>query len=301
MVIFQKQESGQLSAAQQKKIRNRNRACTRAAIQALFFVSMPGAFVAGFNGIKYVFRQMAGGGMLETNSFLMALAGLAVFTILFGRYFCGYVCSFGALGDFVYWMSGVFQRKILRKKKQMSVPQPVLPYLQKLKYFNLVFILIMTATGSMAALQGTSPWDVFSLLTAFRTPDKTYLVGILSLAAILAGMAVQSRFFCQFLCPMGAFFAILPVFPFAALKRDSENCIKGCSACQKMCPVGLKLKTDGFRNGECVLCETCTGICPKGNIHYPVNAVIKNEILSALLRAALFFALGAWLGLCRFL
>lgn len=299
-MFFLKKEDGTLSAAEQKKKRNRNRACTRAAIQVLFFVTMPGAFVAGFNGIKYVFRQMSAGSMVEKNSFLMALAGLAVFTILFGRFFCGYACSFGGLGDLVYWLSGLFQKKILKKNKQFTLPQPVLPYLQKLKYCNLIFILIMTAGGSMAALQGTSPWDVFSMLTAGKLPERSFLVGILGLLVILTGMTVQSRFFCQFLCPMGAFFSILPLLPPTILRRDPQNCIKGCSACQKMCPIAIKLEPDGSKNGECILCGTCAGICPKANLQYPISRIIKNDALYVLLRAALFFVLGTCLGLCRF-
>ena len=35
-------------------------------------------------------------------------------------------------------------------------------------------------------------------------------VGIVLLILIMAGMCTQERFFCQFLCPMGAVFAIMP-------------------------------------------------------------------------------------------
>ncbi|MDY4971725.1 MAG: 4Fe-4S binding protein, partial [Lachnospiraceae bacterium] len=88
----------------------------RAAIQLLFFISMPSAFVAGFSGVKYIFTQIGTGSALEKNSFLLVLAGLAVFTILFGRYFCGYICAFGTMGDFVYWISGMVQKKLFQKK-----------------------------------------------------------------------------------------------------------------------------------------------------------------------------------------
>ena len=301
MPFFGVKTTEQLSAGQERKRRNRRRSLTRAAIQLLFFVSMPGAYVAGFNGIKYIFRQLSGGGLLEWNSFVTALAGLGVFTIIFGRFFCGYICAFGSLGDFVYWLSGLFQKKILKKKKQVSIPQTVLPWLQKLKYVNLAFILIVTAMGWSGALQGTSAWDVFSRLTAFRLPDRSFGIGILCLAVILVGMGIQSRFFCQFLCPMGAFFATLPILPFMALRRDPANCLKECNACRNTCPAGLKLEPDGLRSGECLSCEKCIGICPKNNLHYPAGRLFKKEVLYILFRAAVFFVLGAWTGLCRFL
>ena len=287
-------------ASVKRKTANRNKALMRAALQVLFFVTMPGAFVAGFNGIKYIFRTMGTGSVLEINSFAMVLIGLGGFTLLFGRFFCGYVCSFGALGDLVYWLSGLFQKKVLKKRKQISLPKQALPVLQKLKYLNLAFIVLMTAAGRMESLHGTSPWDVFSRFTALKLPTADYLPGIICLILILIGMAVQSRFFCQFLCPLGAFFAVLPILPFAMLHRDAPNCLKGCSACKNSGPVGLKLETDGFRNGECISCGKCAGVCPKNNLQYPAAALFKNDIIYVLFRAAVFFGLGVWLGLCRF-
>lgn len=301
MLFSEKNESGQLTAAQARKLRNRNRAWTRAAVQAVFFVSMPGAFVAGFNGIKYIFRQIGSGGVLEMNSFVLSLIGLAAFTILFGRFFCGYLCAFGTLGDLTYWLSGLFQAKILKRKRQFSLPKKVFPILQKLKYLNLAFIVAVTALGMAGSLQGTSAWDVFSRLTALRLPADGYRIGILCLVLVVIGMALQSRFFCQFLCPLGAFFAVLPMLPFAQLRRDPEKCLPRCNACRNQCPVDLKLEKDGFRNGECISCEKCAGICPRDNLRYSANAVVKSEFLFTLLRAALFFALGTWLGFCRFL
>lgn len=301
MPFIGKKKKERFFAGQVRTNRDRRRRHARAAIQLLFFVTMPGAFVAGFNGIKYIFRQISSGGVLERNSFVSVLIGLGIFTIVFGRFFCGYICSFGALGDFVYWLSGLFQKKILKKKKQTSLPPAVLPWLQKLKYVNLAFIVILTTLGWDTALQGMSAWDVFSRITAFRLPDRASFVGILCLLGILIGMGVHSRLFCQFLCPMGAFFAILPVLPFMALRRDPENCLKGCNACRNVCPAGLKLEPDGIRNGECVSCEKCIGICPRNNLGYMPGKLFQKELLHVLFRAALFFALGVWLGLCRFL
>lgn len=301
MVQQNQQGKKAVPASVKRKTENRNRALTRAAVQVLFFVTMPGAFVAGFNGIKYIFRQMGAGSVLEINSFVMVLTGLAGFTVVFGRFFCGYVCSFGALGDFIYWLSGLFQKKILKRKKQFSLPGRALPVLQKVKYLNLAFIVLMTASGLMDSLQGTSPWDVYSRFTALKLPTADYLPGIILLVVIAAGMALQSRFFCQFLCPLGAFFAVLPILPPAMLHRDAANCLRGCSACKNMCPAGLKLETDGYRNGECISCEKCTGVCPVNNLQYPAAVLFRKNIFYVLLRAALFFGLGVWLGLCRFL
>jgi polyferredoxin len=267
----------------------------------VFFVTMPGAFVAGFTGVKNLFGWIGGGQLLQMNSFLKALIGLSLFTILFGRYFCGYICAFGSLGDFVYGLSGLVQKKLLRRKKQIALPRKALPWLQKLKYLNLIWIVVLCAFGLYSGFSGTSPWDVFSRLTALQGVPEGYLWGCVAFVLILVGMAVQERFFCQFLCPMGAVFALLPILPWGMLRRKEDLCIRGCNACANQCPVGLKLETDGHRNGECIGCEKCVSTCPKGNIGHVEQKIIPSQMALVLGKALLFFVLGVFLGFCRFL
>lgn len=290
-----------LTAAQVRNQRIHRRARLRAVIQLVFFVTMPGAFVAGFSGVKYLFQWIGAGEVLQLNSFTKALVGLVLFTILFGRYFCGYVCAFGSLGDFVYWLSGLVQKKIFHSGKQLAFPEKVVRWLQKLKYLNLAFIVIFCALGLYGQLSGSSAWDVFSRLTALQAVPDGCFWGVLSFIVILIGMALQDRFFCQFLCPMGAVFSILPILPSGMLRRDSEQCIRGCNACANQCPVRLKLEKDGIRNGECIACEKCVPTCPRGNISHVEQGLIPNEVIPIVAKAVLFFIMGAYLGFCRFL
>ena len=139
--------------------------------------------------------------------------------------------------------------------------------MQKIKYVILAAILLACATGTYGKFQGTSPWDVFSMLRAGRLPGASYKVGVLLLVLIMIGMCTQERFFCQFFCPMGAVFAILPIVPGALLKRDRENCPQKCGACKKRCPAHLDIDGDTSRSGECICCHACQAICPKQNIH----------------------------------
>ena len=162
-----------------------------------------------------------------------------------------------------------------------------------------------TSRGILGAVQnaltGASPWEVFSRLTALHLPPEGFGVGIGLLVLILLGMAVQPRFFCQFLCPMGAVFALLPVLPFARLHRQSDGCIPGCNACKQQCPVCLKLEETSLRSGECIACEACVGTCPKQNIHRWDTTLCKRLWLPVLGKVLLFFLLGCWLGFCRFI
>ena len=275
---------------------------TRTIIRLVFFLAMPGSFVAGFSGVRYIFQQISVGGVIEFNSFLLALVVLAAFTILFGRFFCGYVCAFGSFGDFVYWLSGIIQTIIFKRKKQFTLPEKIIPWGQKVKYVVLLAVVVLCVLGVYDAVQGYSPWSVFSFFMALKPSLLTanYIPGLVILILIIAGMALKERFFCQFLCPLGAIFSLLPQLPFAFLKRDPENCLKGCSACKKKCPVDLKLEADGFRNGECISCDQCAAICPKHNLTRWDRKLVKKEFVAAILKAVIFFVIGGFAGLSRF-
>lgn len=297
---MEKTQTRPQTAAQKRQQEQKHRALLRAAIQIIFFLSMPGAFVAGFNGVKQLFQRIGTGSVLSLDSFTLSLLGLCGFTILFGRFFCGYVCAFGGLGDFVYWLSGLVQKKLLHRKKQFSLPHKAVLWGQKLKYLVLLFIVAMCAANQYSKLNGTDPWEVFSRLTALRTPPEGFGIGIALFVLILIGMAIQPRFFCQFLCPMGAVFALLPVLPFAQLHRDGENCISGCNACANRCPVDLKLDDESLRSGECISCEACVGTCPRSNISRWDTSLGGRFWVSAVSKAVLFFIMGVCLGFCRF-
>ncbi len=293
-------EKKPLTAAQQRQRELKLRAWLRAGVQAVFFLAMPGAFVAGFAGVRYQFLRIGGGDVLQLDSFTVSLIALCCFTILFGRFFCGYVCAFGSMGDFVYWLSGIVQKKLLHRKKQFTLPVHCVPVLQKVKYAVLAGVAVMCAAGLYDSFAGTSPWEVFSRLTALRLPPENFAVGILLFVLIVVGMALHPRFFCQFLCPMGAVFSLLPVLPVAQLHRDSENCIKGCNACANRCPVSLKLDEQSLRSGECIACEACVGTCPKSNISRADLRLAKHAWIPVVIKVVLFFILGVCLGFCRF-
>ena len=110
--MMQTTEKKPLTAAQKKQRTLKHRAWLRAAVQLMFFIAMPGAFVAGFNGVKQLFLRIGHGEVLQLDSFTLSLLGLCGFTILFGRFFCGHVCAFGSLGDGVWWLSGLVQKKL---------------------------------------------------------------------------------------------------------------------------------------------------------------------------------------------
>ena len=65
----------------------------RAVIQLLYFLLIPSAYTAAFNGVKYIFTQMGAKSHLELTSFVVTLIALCLFTVVFGRFFCGFACE----------------------------------------------------------------------------------------------------------------------------------------------------------------------------------------------------------------
>lgn len=248
-----------------KKITKKKRQrWVRAVIQVLFLILFPAVFTTAFSGVKEILKHFHEGTPISMSAFVTALLVICIYTICFGRFFCGYGCAFGTAGDGIYALSQWIQKKT--KKRLPKLSDQIILRLQYIKYFLLFFLALACVTGKYdGIMKGRNPWDVFSMLTTGHLKLADYKIGLVFFLLILLFMAWGERFFCQFFCPMGAVFSLLPVFPFVLYKRNRENCIQGCSGCKKNCPVRMDLEGDSRKSGECIQCDTCAVVCPKGN------------------------------------
>ncbi len=265
---------------------------TRAAIQLIFFIAAPELFQASFTGIKYIAGQMHEGNVIEITSFVLCLLVLCGFTIVFGRFFCGFACAFGSFGDAVYAISQFIQKKT--KKKMPKIPEKYSVHLQKVKYVVLMAIVIMCFLGVYNEFAKNSPWTVFSKLQALEFKQTFSVIGIILLILIVVGMSIEERFFCQFFCPMGAFFALLPVIPFSQPKKQKEMCIKGCSLCQRRCPAHIDTE-DKKNYYECINCYKCVSGCPKSSMHIAADFGINSAVAAVIKGILLMGIVYLWL------
>ncbi len=267
-------------------------AWTRTIIQIFFFVMMPSIFTTAFSGVKYIFTRLGTGEAVSMTAFVTVLAAICLYTIVFGRFFCGFACAFGSVGD---WLHALYLwiNKKAGKKKTWKPDRQLMKWLSYVKYAVLALIVILCFTGFYGKTSGWSPWDVFSMLRSGNLRLAAYIPGLILLILIFAGMFVEERFFCKVFCPMGAVFSLLPILPLYALFRDRQNCLKGCSACTRMCPADLELPERGsfHPSGHCFQCQKCIDTCPKGNVRCGVKEVKGNELLFTLIRAIILFAL----------
>lgn len=167
----------------------------RAIIQLLYFIFIPSVYTAAFAGVKYIFTQIGAGEKVALTSFVTVLIVVCVYTAVFGRFFCGFACAFGSLGDGVNALYRLICKKM--KKKPVQIPDRIADRLVYLKYVILVIIVFMCYGGVYSKAQGTSPWDVFSMIHAGNFKLNGYLIGLVILVLLIVGMCLEERFFCR--------------------------------------------------------------------------------------------------------
>ncbi len=249
-------------------------------IQLVFFIGAPALFSGAFNGAKYLFTQIGLGDAIEPISFLVQLVAVLAFTILFGRFFCGYACAFGAIGDWLY--NAV---KFVREKAGIPWPEfsdRQVKVLSLLKYVVLAAICAACFAGVWASFSSYSPWVAFAAILA-GSVDGIDAIALGALALVVLLMVVRERAFCQFLCPLGAVFSLMPVLGCSEFVRTRIHCAKNCGRCQEACPVDIWPDADTLRHGECVSCGRCADVCPMSNVNMVAieRKLAKQERLAA--------------------
>ena len=183
----------------------------RALIQLLYFLFIPSVYTAAFAGVKYIFTQIGAGEKIALTSFVSVLLVVCIYTMIFGRFFCGFACAFGTIGDAVHALYVWICKKC--RKKPVQIPDRIADKLIYLKYVILAIIVFMCYGGVYSKAQGTSPWDVFSMLHAGNFRLGGYVTGLVILLFLIVGMCLEERFFCRNFCPMVAVLSLIPVLP----------------------------------------------------------------------------------------
>lgn len=250
----------------------------RTGVQLLFFVLLPELYVNAFLGIRIVYQGLLNHNFNFTSSFPHLISAISVIplTILFGRFFCGWMCAFGTLGDFMFYIG----RKVFKIKFKIS--EEMDQTLKYVKYVLLLFLVLIVWSIRDINISSFSPWDAFgSLLTFTGTPDFSYVikevtVGFIFFVMIMISSMFVDRFFCRYLCPLGAVFAIVSKLRFIRIKKPSAGCGK-CRACTKNCPMGIPLySVNRVDSGECIDCMNCVTICPRDNVSVDLVTVPAN-------------------------
>jgi polyferredoxin/uncharacterized protein with FMN-binding domain len=253
----------------------------RRIIQIAAFLLAPGLFATIFDSVGALVMAAAGHYSGDLLVPVVTVVIILSITALFGRFFCGFFCSFGAMGDFLWFLS----KKAAPKKHRISEKADAV--LKSVKYIILAAIVTLVWISAAVNIPASyNPWTVFGMYASIGGwPSPTWLlsVGGLLLAGIMVGSLFVERFFCRYLCPLGASFALVSRFRLFNIIKHRENC-GSCSACTSRCSMGIGLyKTDVVTSGECINCFGCTEICPRRNAHAnPAPAVASAMSVAAI-------------------
>jgi len=259
----------------------------RHVVQFILFLLLPGLYAITFSELKIVYQMITNGdfNFLQAVPSLIEFIAVMLLTIVMGRWFCGWLCAFGAYNDLIYFIS----KKIFKGK--FRVNEKVDSILKYVKYVVLIFIIIVSWTMGSTILESASPWDAFGQISNVSTIFSSLLIGLILLVLITIGAAFIERFFCRYLCPLGAVFSIISRIGLTKINKPKDDCGK-CRACTVNCSMGLKLyKVNGARGGDCINCLKCTEVCPRNNAKANILGQDVNQNLAGSVAMATMLAI----------
>ncbi|HSK46919.1 MAG TPA: 4Fe-4S binding protein [Coriobacteriia bacterium] len=210
-----------------------------------------------FGGLESLYGFISGAGFIEKTaiSSLLLLFGSVGIALVMRRSFCGQICPLGALQG----IFGALGGKLFKRRPQ--VPEAIDRPARWLKYVILVFFALWTWQAAALVIRPYDPWAAWAHISSAELLAE-FGIGVAVLGVSLVGSLVYERFFCKYLCPMGAFLGIFSKVSMLGIRRDADACIS-CGVCDKACPMNVPVATaDTVTSSECISCNECVNSCP---------------------------------------
>jgi len=173
----------------------------------------------------------------------------AVTMILWGRaVYCGWLCPFGALQELI----NVFARYI-------KIPQFELPWAVHERLWAIKYLILLALFGM--SMESLATAEQFAEIEPFKT---TFLLKfdrewpfVLYASALLLINVFNRKFFCRYLCPLGAALSTSNSIRLFSWLRRRPECGQPCKTCAKECEIQA-INPDGEINmRECHYCLDC--------------------------------------------
>lgn len=171
---------------------------------------------------------------------LLMVVFTVVTTLVWGRIFCGFLCPFGALQDFI--------DRLVPDRLKWEPPQAIHGRAVWIKFGILALVVIPALLGSRTSVyQYVEPFG-----TVFFLSSSALLWAIAG--AILVAAALVPRFYCRYACPLGAALALLSFVSLRRIRRVPQCDV--CKVCEQKCPTRA-IRGPEIDFPECVRCNVC--------------------------------------------
>lgn len=227
-------------------------------------------------------------------------------TVLLGRVFCGWICPLGTL----HAAAGRFFDSCWPRRKQ---PDHWSRW-QLTKYYLLVALLVMAACGvhwgavldplvllyrtTAASLLPGAQWllEEGSYIFGIDEPVRQFLrehvteverqsffgggLILLVMVVLLALNRYRHRFWCRYLCPLGALLGVCSLRPLLRRQVEPESCNE-CGACTLGCHGAASSGGAQWHAAECFGCLNCTPSCKRESLEFQIVLPWQGEAADA--------------------
>lgn len=223
-----------------------------------------------------------------TSGMVVLFLIMSVASVVFRRLYCGYLCPMGALQELFQALG----RKVLPKRiRNLRLPRKVDLVLRGVKYLVLAsFVAGAAWIGGHWMIQADPFIAMMTLFKGQGIADLwAFMPGsIVFFAAILVYAFFAGRGFCRYVCPAGAWYALLSKLSPNKVVRNASAC-NSCGQCSRVCPAQIDVaRLHKVTSAECLGCRECVNVCPQNALQAPVGPVGGPTAVVPLAAAALF-------------
>jgi polyferredoxin len=209
-----------------------------------------------FGGIETLLQLATGGTLLRKlhPSNLVMLAATLATALVMGRAFCGWICPLGTIQE---WLARAVHKVTGDRKAwlPLRVPPVLDRPLRLVKYGILGLVIWGSASAVVPPLEPFCPYK-----TLFHFELGSALAWSVLLTMIVGSVLVE-RFWCKYLCPLGAILSLSNrIAPLRV--RTGSSCVD-CGRCGKTCAMGIEERPENIRSPECIRCLDCLDSCKR--------------------------------------
>lgn len=185
-----------------------------------------------------------------------------IFTLVLGRFFCGWICP----ATFLYELNSNLAAWLDR----IGLPIGQQRFDRRIKYLVLFIGLVLSMLTGSVLVAAIYPPAIIGREIYYAIALGGFGVGaVFFVLTLLFDLLVARRGFCRYLCPGGALYSLLGRYRLLRIKRDVKTC-NDCVKCTAICEFELDPMRDGFGQ-ECNNCTACIAICPTDALAFTIN------------------------------